>query len=94
MEGFDVQRTRDVRDTMRKYGDLTHAISSHYNELSACKQPKQGLCKTYRQFVDDCKDLDREKVSDVFGVMLMQVRHLVFWRETKLPKVCVAQVCM
>ncbi|KAI5074511.1 hypothetical protein GOP47_0010472 [Adiantum capillus-veneris] len=75
-EGFDVQRTRDVRDTLRKYGHLTHAISAYYNELSGCKHPRQGLCKTYRQFVDDCKDLDREKVSDVFGVMLMQIRQV------------------
>ncbi|MCO5584676.1 hypothetical protein L7F22_038607 [Adiantum nelumboides] len=76
VEGFDVQRTRDVRETLRKYGHLTHAISVYYHELSGCKNPRQGLCKTYKQFLYDCRDLDREKVSDVFGVMLMQIRQV------------------
>lgn len=75
-EGFDVQRTRDVKDTMRKYGHLTHAIGFHYNDLSDCQKARQGLCKTYRQFVDDCRDLEKEKVSDIFGVMLMQVKQV------------------
>ncbi|KAH7332026.1 hypothetical protein KP509_20G064400 [Ceratopteris richardii] len=76
VEGFDVQRTTGVRDTMRKYGDLTHAIAAHYDELSSCKYAKHGSCKTYRQFVDDCKDLERDKVSDIFGIMLMQIKHV------------------
>lgn len=75
-EGFDVQRTRDTTDTLRKYGYLTHAITIRYNELSSHKKAKQGLCKTYTQFLNHCKDLEKEKVSDVFGVMLMQVKHV------------------
>ena len=71
-EGFDVQRTSNVRDTMRLYGHLTHAIYGLCDELSRGKH-RQSLCKTYRQFVDDCKALEKERVRDVFGVMLMQV---------------------
>jgi crossover junction endonuclease MUS81 len=75
-EGFDVQRTSDARDTMRLYGHLTHAISNLCDELSRGKD-RRSPCKKYRQFVDDCKALEKERVSDVFGVMLMQVRFSV-----------------
>jgi hypothetical protein len=29
-EGFDVQMTQDMNETVEKYGELTHAIMSHY----------------------------------------------------------------
>ncbi|KAH8933070.1 hypothetical protein BDL97_18G012300 [Sphagnum fallax] len=56
-EGFDVQMTQDMNETVEKYGELTHAIM---------------ICPTFGEFVEHCKDLDMEPVSDVFGVQLMQ----------------------
>jgi hypothetical protein len=30
LEGFDVQRTWDMNETVQKYGELTHAIMDRY----------------------------------------------------------------
>ncbi|KAH9312334.1 hypothetical protein KI387_027369, partial [Taxus chinensis] len=73
-EGFDVQRTRDLADTVRKYGHLTHSVKDYYN--MACdmnRNEKNKVCMTFDEFVTKCHDLEKETVSDVFGVQLMQV---------------------
>lgn len=31
----------------------------------------------YVEFVDYCKDIEKERVTDVFGVQLMQVRFVL-----------------
>ncbi|KAJ7533191.1 hypothetical protein O6H91_13G036900 [Diphasiastrum complanatum] len=75
LEGFDVQRTRDVYETISRYGDLTNAISKRYGiEIGTMGNKDQRLCKTYDQFREHCNDLEKETISDVFGVMLMQVK--------------------
>lgn len=74
LEGFDVQRTRDLADTVRKYGNLTHAITDYYNMVDCMnKNENYKVCMSYDEFVNKCHDLEKETVSDVFGVQLMQV---------------------
>lgn len=77
LEGFDVQRTRDTNETVQKYGELTHAITNRYSlEFGKPNTPPNAVCPTFVEFVEHCKDLDMERVSDVFGVQLMQVRNV------------------
>lgn len=74
LEGFDVQRTRDLTDTVRKYGNLTHAIADYYSMVDCMNGiEKNKACMSYDEFVNKCHDLEKETVSDVFGVQLMQV---------------------
>ncbi len=78
LEGFDVQRTRDTNETVQKYGELTHAITNRYSlELGKPNTPPNAVCPTFVEFVEHCKDLDMERVSDVFGVQLMQVSYII-----------------
>ena len=74
LEGFDVQRTRDLTDTVRKYGNLTHAIADYYS-MADCMNGigKNKACMSYDEFVNKCHDFEKETVSDVFGVQRMQV---------------------
>eukprot|EP01018_Ginkgo_biloba_P030574 Gb_35212 [translate_table: standard] len=74
LHGFDVQRTRDLTDTVRKYGNLTHAITDYYNMVGCMsKDEKSRKCLSFDEFVNKCHELEKETVSDVFGVQLMQV---------------------
>lgn len=77
LEGFDVQRTRDTSETVQKYGELTTAIIDRYSlEVGKPGLPPGGHCMRYVEFVDYCKDIEMERVTDVFGVQLMQVRNV------------------
>ncbi|KAG0576544.1 hypothetical protein KC19_5G088600 [Ceratodon purpureus] len=77
LEGFDVQRTRDVSETTQKYGELTTAIIDRYSEeVGKPGRPRGGHCMRYVEFVEYCKDIEMERVTDVFGVQLMQVRNV------------------
>lgn len=79
LEGFDVQRTKGLIDTAKRYGYLTQAISQYYSDhfsrgsdiLSSHK-----VCPTFGDFVKKCQDLERMTVSDVFALQLMQVLTL------------------
>lgn len=74
LEGFDVQRTRDTNETVQKYGELTHAIVDRYSsEVGKPGEPLGGKCQRYVEFLEHCKDIEMERVTDVFGVQLMQV---------------------
>ncbi|KAF5733621.1 crossover junction endonuclease MUS81 [Tripterygium wilfordii] len=74
LEGFDVQRTSSLPDTLRKYGFLTQAIAQYYKSLLPDDQSKHnGVCPPFDEFVKRCQDLDKMTVSDVFAVQLMQV---------------------
>lgn len=74
LEGFDVQRTSGLADTLRKYGYLTHAITQYYKSRVPEDQPKStGICPPFREFIRRCQDLDRLTVGDVFAIQLMQV---------------------
>uniref|UniRef100_A0A7N0VDP7 Crossover junction endonuclease MUS81 n=1 Tax=Kalanchoe fedtschenkoi TaxID=63787 RepID=A0A7N0VDP7_KALFE len=68
LEGFDVQRTSGLADTLRKYGHLTQAIAHVYKVSKA-----NGICPQFKDFMERCNDLDKMTVADVFGIQLMQV---------------------
>jgi hypothetical protein len=59
---------------VQKYGELTTAIIDRYSlEVGKPGLPPGGHCMRYVEFVDYCKDIEMERVTDVFGVQLMQV---------------------
>lgn len=76
LEGFDVQRTTGLGDTLRRYGYLTHAIAQYYTlQFPEDKQNSLGvcLCPPFDEFIRRCQNLDKMTVSDVFAIQLMQV---------------------
>ncbi|OVA11675.1 ERCC4 domain [Macleaya cordata] len=74
LEGFDVQRTSGLLDTLRKYGYLTQAIIHYYREKVCNDKIKHnGICPSFDEFIKKCEDLEKITVSDVFAVQLMQV---------------------
>ncbi|KAL3645249.1 Crossover junction endonuclease mus81 [Castilleja foliolosa] len=72
LEGFDLQRTSGLADTLRKYGYLTRSINQYYISLPP-EQNCNGVCPTYDGFIKLYEELDKMTVSDVFAVQLMQV---------------------
>ncbi|WOG91168.1 hypothetical protein DCAR_0310416 [Daucus carota subsp. sativus] len=73
LEGFDVQRTKGLGDTLRKYGYLTREISNYYSLLNVNdRQDSLNVC-TFGDFIKRCEDLDKMTISDVFAIQLMQV---------------------
>lgn len=72
LEGFDVQRTSGLSDTLKKYGYLTQAIHQYYSSLDYEKRNPR-VCPAYDDFIRRCEDLDKLTISDVFAVQLMQV---------------------
>ncbi|KAL5760348.1 hypothetical protein ACOSQ2_019186 [Xanthoceras sorbifolium] len=74
LEGFDVQRTNGLADTLRTYGYLTQAITQYYKlELHEDLLKYTGVCPPFDEFLKRCQDLDKMTVSDVFAIQLMQV---------------------
>ncbi|KAI3838807.1 hypothetical protein MKW92_020225 [Papaver armeniacum] len=73
-EGFDVQRTTGLLDTLRKYGYLTQAITRYYRE-KVCNDTvkRSGTCPSFDEFIRKCEDLEKVTVGDIFGIQLMQV---------------------
>ncbi|GKD18000.1 hypothetical protein Tco_1207158, partial [Tanacetum coccineum] len=75
LEGFDVQRTSGLGDTLRKYGHLTQSITQCYKSLGNETEDQDfPICPPFDQFIDRCKELDEMTVSDVFATQLLQVR--------------------
>ncbi|KAK4424864.1 Crossover junction endonuclease MUS81 [Sesamum alatum] len=72
LEGFDVQRTSGLADTLKKYGYLTRSINQYYKSLDP-EQKFAGVCPPFDEFIKTCEELDKMTVSDVFAVQLMQV---------------------
>ncbi|PNX97014.1 crossover junction endonuclease mus81-like protein [Trifolium pratense] len=73
LEGFDVQRTSGLGDTLRKYGHLTQAIYQYYkSEFFEDNKKYSAICPPYDEFVRRCQDLEKMTVSDVFAIQLMQ----------------------
>lgn len=72
LEGFDVQRTSGLADTLKKYGYLTRSINQYYKSLDS-EQKFAGVCPPFDEFIRTCEELDKMTVSDVFAVQLMQV---------------------
>ncbi|KZV47285.1 hypothetical protein F511_07708 [Dorcoceras hygrometricum] len=75
LEGFDVQRTSSLADTLRKYGFLTQAINQYYKSLDP-ELKNHGCCPPFDEFIKRCEELDKMRISDVFAVQLMQVPHV------------------
>ncbi|XP_075474870.1 LOW QUALITY PROTEIN: crossover junction endonuclease MUS81-like [Primulina tabacum] len=75
LEGFDVQRTSGLADTLRKYGFLTQAINHYYRSLDP-ELKNHSFCLPFDEFIKRCEELDEMRVSDVFAVQLMQVPHV------------------
>ncbi|KAF2323787.1 hypothetical protein GH714_036922 [Hevea brasiliensis] len=74
LEGFDVQRTSCLRDTLKKYGYLTHSITQYYGSQLPEYEPNcAGVCPPFDEFIKRCQDLDKMTVCDVFAIQLMQV---------------------
>ncbi|KAM7263382.1 hypothetical protein ACFE04_001065 [Oxalis oulophora] len=74
LEGFDVQRTNSLADTMKRYGHLTHAITQYYTIYVPENLPKSTIiCPPFEEFIKRCEDAEKRTVSDVFAVQLMQV---------------------
>ncbi|XP_057978414.1 crossover junction endonuclease MUS81 isoform X2 [Malania oleifera] len=74
LEGFDVQRTSGLGDTLRKYGYLTQAIAQCYKSLLPEDISKSaGVCPSFDEFIKRCQHLEKITVSDVFATQLMQV---------------------
>ncbi|XP_010273300.1 PREDICTED: crossover junction endonuclease MUS81 isoform X2 [Nelumbo nucifera] len=73
LEGFDVQRTSGLSDTVRKYGFLTQAITNYYGTEFSDDKVKNTICPSFDEFIKKCQNLDKMTVSDVFAVQLMQV---------------------
>ncbi|KAK7276951.1 hypothetical protein RIF29_18100 [Crotalaria pallida] len=77
LEGFDVQRTSGLGDTLRKYGYLTQAISQYYKSGVFEDHVKcSGTCPPFNDFIRQCQDLEKMTVSDVFAIQLMQVSQV------------------
>ncbi|XP_078444973.1 restriction endonuclease, type II-like superfamily protein [Wolffia australiana] len=74
LEGFDVQRTSGISDTVKKYGYLTQSIIHLYkSQLGAVNQGDENLCPTFESFVKRCQDHEKLCISDIFSLQLMQV---------------------
>ncbi|KAK1316387.1 Crossover junction endonuclease MUS81 [Acorus calamus] len=74
LEGFDVQRTTGLSDTVKRYGFLTQSINQYYKtHFSKSKDGNNKVCPSYDEFVKKCQDLEKMTVSDVFALQLMQV---------------------
>lgn len=81
LEGFDVQRTSGLADTLRKYGYITQAITEYYKvELPEDQLKCAAVCPPFDEFLKRCQDLDKMTVSDVFAVQLMQVMVILVRR--------------
>ncbi|CAN0863562.1 Crossover junction endonuclease MUS81 [Linum grandiflorum] len=74
LEGFDIQRSTSLPDTVKKYGHLTKSISEYYKSKSRSDEANQlGSCPSYGDFVKRCEELEKVTISDVFAMQLMQV---------------------
>jgi crossover junction endonuclease MUS81 len=78
LEGFDVQRTNSLRDTLKKYVHLTQSITQYYSLLLPEAQSKSTrVCPSFDEFIKRCQDLEKMTVSDVFAIQLMQVLNFL-----------------
>lgn len=78
LEGFDVQRTSGLADTLRKYGYLTQAIIHCYRfQVTEDNFKTTRECPPFSEFIRRCNGLDKMTVSDVFAIQLMQVFTLL-----------------
>ncbi|CAN1316496.1 Crossover junction endonuclease MUS81 [Linum perenne] len=77
LDGFNIQRSTSLADTLKKYGYLTKSISECYNSQSISGETNQlGSCPLYGDFVKRCEELEKMTISDVFAIQLMQVAQV------------------
>ncbi|CAO2196265.1 unnamed protein product [Urochloa humidicola] len=72
-EGFDVLRTSGYTDTQRTYGYLTQSIIDYYSTNFCSLAKSASICPTYREFDEKCRSLQKNTVSQIFALQLMQV---------------------
>ncbi|CAM6092694.1 unnamed protein product [Calypogeia fissa] len=73
LQGFRILKTEDTLDTRRQYGYLTQAIIRRYN-IEIGKGGNSGpVSKTYKAFLDHCKEIARNRIRDVFCRQLTQI---------------------
>jgi len=78
LEGFDVQRTNSLRDTLKKYAHLTQSITQYYSlPLPEDQSKSTRVCPPFDEFIKRCQDLEKMTVSDVFAIQLMQVLNFL-----------------
>lgn len=87
-DGFDVQHTFNLNDTLTRYSDLTRAITLRYSEAwdafavasatgaNADLFGGQERCMTYAEFLHVCRHINADTAGDLLGHMLLQVIHL------------------
>ena len=75
LEGFDLQRTSGLGDTLKKYGYLTQAIAQCYKSQIPEERHKSSrrVCPRFNEFVRKCEELDKMTINDLFAIQLMQV---------------------
>lgn len=87
-DGFDVQHTLNLNDTLTRYSDLTRAITLRYSEAwdafavasatgaNADLFGGQERCMTYAEFLHVCRHINADSAGDLLGHMLLQVSAL------------------
>ncbi|KAF9611967.1 hypothetical protein IFM89_037250 [Coptis chinensis] len=76
LEGFDVQRTSGLGDTIRKYGHLTLAIAHHYRALVFDeKETSRRTCPSFDEFIKKCQDIEKVTDGDIRAQEEMLVRQ-------------------
>ncbi|OMO75886.1 hypothetical protein COLO4_25841 [Corchorus olitorius] len=77
LEGFDVQRTSGLHDTLRKYGYLTQAITRYYKWHQPEDQSRcTGVCPPFNEFMKKCQELDKMTVPHVTEEVALAVVDL------------------
>ncbi|XP_024028051.1 crossover junction endonuclease MUS81 isoform X1 [Morus notabilis] len=77
LEGFDVQRTSGLSDTLKKYGHLTQAITEYYKtQIPEEVHEQTRVCPPFKEFIKKCEELDKMTVNDLFAIQLMQVQQV------------------
>ncbi|GBG87072.1 hypothetical protein CBR_g44528 [Chara braunii] len=95
MNGFDMLRTANYQETVRRYRELTRAIVDLYAERRGCHSHRTpgirtcgdegegecddndsaaASCKSFTEFCEHMRDVQKQTVTDIFGLMVMQVR--------------------
>ncbi|VFQ61428.1 unnamed protein product [Cuscuta campestris] len=75
LDGFNVQRTSGLGETLRNYGYLTQAIYHYYKSMDYEHQSLE-ICPPFGSFIRKCEDLEKVTVTDVFAIQLMQVAQV------------------
>ena len=74
LEGFDLQRTSGITETVKRYGFLTQSIIHLYTmQFPFTQHDSANICPTFEEFIKRCQDHEKLQITDVFSLQLMQV---------------------